>query len=106
MEKLRNKIDVRHVRNEKDYWKWHQNQVFDNDLVPTSKKMLHWRLKNQNILECIFILDLIKVLMYKFHYDYIKNKYGTHSRLLLAGTGSLIYEIRTEVVYEDFSKDK
>ena len=52
------------------------------------------------------ILDSIKVLMCEFHYDYIKNKYGTHSRLLLAGTGSLIYEIRTEVVYEDFSKDK
>ena len=52
------------------------------------------------------IFDLIKVLMYEFHYDYIKNIYGTHSRLLFADTGSLIYEIRTDVVYEDFSKDK
>ena len=26
------------------------------------------------------ILELNKVLMYKFHYDYIKNKYGNNSK--------------------------
>ena len=44
--------------------------------------------------------------MYKFHYDYIKNKYGNNSRLLFTDTESLIYEIKTEDVYEDFSNDK
>ena len=44
------------------------------------------------------ILDLSKVLMYKFHYDYIKNKYGTNSRLLFTDNDSLIYEIKTEDV--------
>ena len=52
------------------------------------------------------ILKLSKVLMYKFHYDYIKNKYGNNSRLLFTDTDSLMYEIRTEDVYEDFSNDK
>ena len=47
------------------------------------------------------ILKLSKVSMYKFHYDYIKNKYGNNSRLLFTGTGSLMYEIKTEDVYED-----
>ena len=34
--------------------------------------------------------------MYEFYYYYIKNKYGI----------SLIYEIKIEDVYEDFSNDK
>ena len=52
------------------------------------------------------ILDLSKVLIYKFHYDYIKNKYGNNSRLLFTVTVNLVYEIKTEYVYEDFSRDK
>ena len=52
------------------------------------------------------ILDLSKVLMYKFHYDCIKNKHGINSRLLLTGTDSLMYEIKTKYFYENFSKDK
>ena len=44
--------------------------------------------------------------MYKFHCDYIKNKYGNNSKLLFTDTDSLMYEIKTEDVYEDFSNDK
>ena len=44
--------------------------------------------------------------MYKFHYDYIKNKCGSKSILLFFDTHSLMYEIKTENSYEDFSKDK
>ena len=52
------------------------------------------------------ILELSKLLMYQFHYDYIENKYGNNSRLLFTDTDSLMYVIKTEDVYEDFSKDK
>ena len=45
-------------------------------------------------------------LIYKFHYDYIKTKYGDNSILSFTGTDSLMYEIETEDVYEDFSNDK
>ena len=44
--------------------------------------------------------------MYEFHYDYIKNKYDNKSKLLFTDTDSLMYEIKTEDVYEDFSSDK
>ena len=47
-------------------------------------------------------LDLSKVLMYEFHYDYIKNKYGNNSKLLVSDTDSLMYEIKTEDVYKNF----
>ena len=52
------------------------------------------------------ILDLNEALMYKFHFDYIKNRYGNNSRLLFIDTDSLMYEIKTEDIYEDFSEVK
>ena len=51
------------------------------------------------------ILDLSKVLMYEFHYDYIKNKYNK-LRLLFTDTDSLMGEIKTADVYKDLSEDK
>ena len=47
-----------------------------------------------------------KVFTYKFHFEYIKNKYGNKSTLLFSDTDSLVYEIKSEDVYESFSKDK
>ena len=44
--------------------------------------------------------------MYEIHYDYMENKYGDNSRLLFIDTDILVYEIKIEDVYEDFSKDK
>ena len=52
------------------------------------------------------ILELSKVLMYKLFYDYIKKKYDNISKLLFTGTDNLMYEIKTEDVYKDFSNDK
>ena len=46
-------------------------------------------------------MELSKVLMYEFHCDYIKNKYDNKSKLLFTDTDSLMYEIKTEDVYED-----
>ena len=54
----------------------------------------------------MFILELSKVLMCEFHYDYIENKYDNKSKLLFTDTDSLMYEIKTEDVYEDFSSNK
>ena len=53
----------------------------------------------------MFILELSKVLMYEFHYDYIKNKYNNKSKLLFTDTDSLMHEIITENVYEDFNSN-
>ena len=52
------------------------------------------------------ILDLSKTLMYDFHYNYIKRKYGNKVQLLFTDIGSLTYEIETNDVHEDFWKDK
>ena len=45
-------------------------------------------------------------MIYNFHYDYIKDKYDSKSKLSFTGTDSFMCEIKTEDVYKDFSNDK
>ena len=111
MENLRNRIDVKLVSNKKDYLKWTSkpsymsHKIFDNDLVAIRKNKVTLTL-NKPAYIGMCILELSKVLMYEFHYDYIKNKYGNNSRLLFTDNDSLMYEIKTEDVYEGFSSNK
>ena len=42
--------------------------------------------------------------MYEFHYKYIKSKFSAN--LLFTDTDSLVYEIDTKDVYEDFYGDE
>ena len=51
------------------------------------------------------ILDSNKTLMYDFHYNYIKRKYGNKGILLFTDTDSFMYEIQTEDFYKDISAD-
>ena len=52
------------------------------------------------------ILDVSKTLMYDFHYNYIKKKYGQCAQLLFTDSDSLCYNISTENIYEDMTRDK
>ena len=51
------------------------------------------------------ILDLSKMVMYEFHYDYMKPKYGSKVRLCYMDTDSFVYEIETEDFYRDIAED-
>ena len=82
MKKLRNRIDVLLVSNKKYYLKWTSKPSYmsHNDLIVIHKNKVSLKL-NKPAYIGMCILELSKVLIYKFHYDYIKNKYGNNSRL-------------------------
>ena len=76
-------------------------KIFDNDLVGIRKsKVTLTLIKPAYVGMCV--VDLSKVLMYDFHYDCIKNKYGSNSRLLFTDFESLMYKIKTGDIYQDF----
>ena len=77
-------------------------KIFDYDLVAIRKtKVILTLHKPAYIGMCT--LELSKVLMYEFNYDYIRIKYGKKSRVLCIGNDGLMYETKTEDVYADFS---
>ena len=51
------------------------------------------------------ILDISKILMYAFQYDYIKPKYGEKARLCYMDTDSFVMDIKTDDFYNDVSND-
>ena len=80
-------------------------KIVDNNLVAIPKNKVTLTLNKPAYIE-MYILELSEVLLYEFHYDYIKNKFCNNSRLLFTDTDSLTFEINTEDFYEDFSNDK
>ena len=51
------------------------------------------------------ILDISKTLMFDFHYNFVRKKYGDKAELLFTDTDSLMYLIQTEDFYQDINKD-
>ena len=51
------------------------------------------------------ILDIGKILMYKFWYNYIKPKYGDKARLCCMNTDNFVIHIKTEDFYKVITND-
>ena len=80
-------------------------KIFHENLVAVHMKKQRLLLnKPSHVGMCI--LDLSKVLMYDFHYNFTKKKYGEKAKLLFTDTDSLCYHIQTDDVYQDLYKDK
>ena len=111
MENIRKRVDVRLVTDENKLLKlaskptYVSSKIFNENLVAVHKIKETLTL-NRPAYVGMCILDLSKTLMYDFHYNYIKDKYGDKARLLFTDTGSLTYEIEADDVYQDFWNDK
>ena len=111
MENIRKRVDVRLVTSKEKLSKlaskptYVSSKIFNENLVVVHKIKETLTL-NRPAYIGMCILDLSKTLMYDFHYNYIKSKYGDKAKLLSTDTDSLTYEIETEDVYKDFWNDK
>ena len=78
--------------------------IFDETLVAVHMKKTKLYFNNPVYLS-MSILASSKSLMYDFHYNYIKTKYGDKAKLLFTDTDTLAYEIRTKDFYKDINPD-
>ncbi len=110
MENVRNRVNVKLVTNKKACNKLTKKSNFKSvnisheNLIAVHMEKTTVKL-NKPIQIGMSILDLSKTLMYRFHYDYIKTKYGDRATLLFTDTDSLCYEIQTDDFYKDISAD-
>ena len=109
MENVRKRSNVRLVNKEKDFLKYTNrptyitNKIFDKDYAAIHEIKLVLILNKPIYIE-FTILDLSKLKMYDFHYNFIKKKFN--GELLFTDTDCLTYEIKSKSVYEEFFKWK
>ena len=111
IENIRRHKNIKLVTNEKTYLKnvmkpnFKSGVLFGENLMGC--KMGKTKVvMNKPIYLWQVILDLSKIVMYEFHYDYMKPKYGKNLKLCSRmDTDSLVYHIKTEDFYEDIAKD-
>ena len=111
LEKQCKRVDIRLVTDDKKLDKLTSKPTFVSSKIFNENLMAVHKVKetltlNRPAYVDMFILDLSKMLMYDFHYNYIKKKYDNRARLLFTDTDSLTYEIEVEDVYKDFWNDK
>ncbi len=110
MENVRNRVNVKLVTDKEALNKlvkkpnFKRVNEFDENLVAVHMEKATVKLYKPIYLK-ISILDLSKTLMYRFHYEYVKPKWGDRVKLLFTDTDSLCYEIQTDDVYEDIKND-
>jgi hypothetical protein len=107
MQNVRKRVDVKLVTTEVDLIKVVASPSFQSQRIMTGDTVAVKRMKevltlNKLCYVGMCVLELSKVLMYDFHYNLIKTRYGNGAKLLFTDTDSLMYEIKTENVYDDF----
>lgn len=111
LENLRNRVDVKLAHTEKKL----------NKLVAKSF-LKRFEILNENLIIFEFekvklllkrpiyigqaVLDISKTIMYNFHYNYIKRKFGDRVQLCFTDTDSFLYDIKSVDVYEEIAIDK
>ena len=109
LENIRNMVDIGLISSDKVAQKlaakpnYDHCTIFDENLIAVRMKKTQIYFDKPVYLG-MSILDLSKSLVYDFHYNYIKTKYGDNSKLHFTDTDSLA-EIKTTDFYKDIKPD-
>ena len=109
LENLRKRINLKLTSNEDIYTKHASRANFISDKMFNENLFAINRIKEELVLNRpiyvgMAILDLSKLLMYDFHYNYMLKKYNI--KLMFTDTDSIFYEIKPDDVYKDLFQDK
>ena len=108
MENVRKHRDIKLVKTNKKRNKlvsepnFHTTKLTDDNLAIIEMKKVKVKM-NKPIYLGISILDMSKITMYEFWYDYIKNKYGEKASLCYTDTDRFIINVKAEDFYKHIS---
>ena len=110
MENIRKHRDIKLVTTDKKRSKlvsepnYHTISYISEDLSIIEMKRTKVKM-NKPIYLGLSILEISKLLMYGFLYDYLKPKYGDNVKFCYMDTDSFIMNIKTEDFYKDIAND-
>ena len=109
MENVRKHRDIKLVktdykRNKLSEPNCHTMKLISEDLSIIEMKKVKVKM-NKPIYLGLSILEISKIIMYEFWYDYMKKKYGDMVKLCYMDTDSLIMNIKTKDFYNDIAQD-
>ena len=110
MENIRRHRDIKLVNNKEKYLKtvmkpnFKSGTLLGKDLMGCEMGKIKV-VMNKPVYLGQAILDLSKIIMYEFHYDYMLPKYGDRIKLCYMDTDSYVYDIKTDDFYKDIAED-
>ena len=111
IEKIRKHRNIKLVSNREEYLKtvmkpnFKSETQFGPNLMGCEMGKIKV-VKNKPVYLGQAILDLSKIVMYEFHYDYMKRKHDDGDlTLCYMDTDSLVYDIKTQDFYKDIADD-
>ena len=110
MKNVRNHRDIKLVTSDKRRKQlvsepnYHSHKTFSEHLMAIQMKKTRIKMIKPIYLG-MSMLDISKMIMYQFWYDYIKPKHGERAQLCYTDTDSFVILIQTDDFFKDISND-
>ena len=83
---------------------YHTMKLIDDNLAIIEMRKVKVKM-NKPIYLGLSILEISKITMYEFWYDYVKSKYGSRASLCYMDTDSFVINIKTKDFYKDTAEN-